>query len=82
MKLFDILFCVLYRNIQRTNKSITEWSTITAISIILLFNLVSILAFLDIPFQAIGKIGMLIVSGSIITANYFYFLKMPNTRNS
>lgn len=74
MKFFDLLFCTFYRNIERTNKSIPEWSTIIAISILLFFNVFCFLSFFDLPIKNIGKIGFLILGGLILFLNYLYFL--------
>ena len=75
MILFKTLFNVLYSFSYKTNKSIAEWSTIIVISILLTFNLISLLVLFDIPIQKIGKGGFKFIPLVFIGLNWLYFLK-------
>jgi len=57
-----------------TNKSIPGWSTIFVISIIIAFNLFSLLIISDFDIKLIGEEGFGIIPLIIIGLNYLYFL--------
>ena len=48
MNFYEFLFARIHSSLYQTNKSITEWSTIVAISVLLFFNIFSIVLFLNI----------------------------------
>ena len=74
-KIYDYVFYSIYKNTSVTNKSIPEWSTIISISIIIAFNLFSILIFFDFDIKLIGEKGFGITPLMIIGLNYLYFLR-------
>ncbi|APY07422.1 hypothetical protein BWZ20_03510 [Winogradskyella sp. J14-2] len=57
-----------------TNKSIPEWSSIFVISIILTFNIFSILVLLDYDLKSIGEKGIKIIPLILIGLSYFLFI--------
>ena len=75
MILFKILFYVLYSFAYRTNKSITEWSTIITISILFTFNLITVLLFMNISIEKIGENGFKSIPVIFIVINWFYFIR-------
>ncbi len=74
IKILDYFFYRLYKNTSVTNKSIPEWSSIIAISIILTFNIFSILVLLDFDLKLIGEKGSKTIPLILIGINYFAFL--------
>lgn len=80
-KIYDYVFYSIYRNTLITNKSIPEWSTIIAISLLLACNVFSILIYIEYDIESIGEKGFgaipLILSG----INYLYFLNNKRYHN-
>jgi hypothetical protein len=74
MKIVDYLFYRLYKNAIPTNKSIPEWSSIFVISIILSFNIFSIIVLLDYDLKLIGEKSFKTIPLILIGLNYFVFL--------
>lgn len=74
-KVYDYVFFSIYRNTSITNKSIPDWSTIIAISMILAFNIFSILIYIEYDIESIGEKGFGAMPLILIGINYFYFLK-------
>lgn len=70
----DYLFYRLYKNAIPTNKSIPEWSSIIVISIILTFNIFSVLVLMDYDIKSIGEKGAKTIPLVLIGLNYFCFL--------
>ena len=73
-KIPDYIFYRLYKNSNVTNKSIPEWSSIFVISIILTFNIFSILVLLDYDLKSIGEKGIKIIPLILIGLSYFLFI--------
>ena len=73
-KIYDYIFYSIYKNTSVTNKSIPGWSTIFVISIIIAFNLFSLLIISDFDIKLIGEEGFGIIPLIIIGLNYLYFL--------
>ena len=75
LNIYEKLYLGIYSSLSRTNKSIPEWSTIISISILLFFNIFTILELINFNFKEVEKntfkFGILI----IIIINWFYFLK-------
>lgn len=74
-KIYDYVFYSIYRNTSITNKSIPDWSTIIAISILLALNIFSILIYIDYDIKSIGKEGFGAIPLILVGLNYLYFLK-------
>jgi len=74
MKIVDYLFYRLYKNAIPTNKSIPEWTSIFVISIILSFNIFSIIVLLDYDLKLIGEKSFKTIPLILIGLNYFVFL--------
>jgi len=64
----------MYEETYRTNKSIPEWSTMIILSLVLMFNIISISIVLDIPIVDYGKIAVFILLTIILIFNYLYFI--------
>jgi len=75
MKVLDILFYVLYSTSNKTNKSIPEWSTIIAISILFSFNIFSLFVLFNVNIESIGKKGFQLIPIILIGLNWNLFLK-------
>ena len=71
---YNFFYSRIYKSLNKTNKSIPEWSSMLAISFFMGFNIISILGFLNYPFRSIEKIGFLAIPLSIAVLNYFYFI--------
>ncbi|TGV00246.1 hypothetical protein [Flavivirga rizhaonensis] len=74
MNFYDYYFYRMYKSTNITNKSIPEWSTIIAISILFAINLFSILISCEYPIESIGEEGFGAIPLIIVALNYFYFL--------
>ena len=74
-KIYDYVFYSIYRNTGITNKSIPDWSTIIAISILLSMNIFSILIYIKYDIESIGETGFVSIPLLLIGINYLYFLK-------
>lgn len=75
MRLLNILFYRLFSFAYKTNKSVTEWSTIITMSILFTLNVISISVFFNVSIEAIGKNGFRLLPVLFIVLNWFYFLK-------
>jgi len=71
---YNFYYSRIYNSLNKTNKSIPEWSTMLAISIFLGFNIISVLGFFNFPFKSIGKIGFFMIPILMAILNYFYFI--------
>ena len=80
-KIYDYVFYSIYRNTSIINKSIPDWSTIFAISMILAFNVFSILIYIEYDIESIGKKGFGAIPLILIGINYLYFLKNNRYEN-
>lgn len=74
MNFYEFLFARIHSSLYQTNKSITEWSTIVAISVLLFFNIFSIVLFLNIKITPDDEDSFKFLILVIIGLNYFYFL--------
>jgi len=77
-KIYDYVFYSIYRNTSITNKSIPDWSTIIAISILLALNIFSILIYAKYDIESIGEKGFGAIPLILIGINYLYFLKIKD----
>lgn len=73
-KYYDLLFYRMYKVTYRTNKSITEWSTIIWMSVLLSLNVFSLLIYFDFPIAKLKRIGFMAIPLLIIILNYLCFL--------
>lgn len=80
-KIYDYVFYSIYRNTSITNKSIPDWSTIIAISMLLANNIFSILIYIEYDIESIGRQGFGIIPIILIGINYLYFLKNKRYQN-
>ncbi len=71
---YNFYYSRIYKSLNKTNKSIPEWSSMLAISIFLAFNIFTVLGFFNFPFKSIGKIGFFMIPISMAILNYFYFI--------
>jgi len=71
---FDLLFYRAFKISSRTNKTITEWSTIIWISILFSLNVFSIIIYSDFPIMNLKREGFMAIPVVFIILNYFYFL--------
>jgi hypothetical protein len=74
MNFYEFLFARIHNSLYQTNKSITEWSTIVSISILLFFNIFSILLYSNIKITPDDSDYFKFLILVIIGLNYFYFL--------
>ena len=74
MNFYEFLFARIYSSLYQTNKSITEWSTIVSISILLFFNIFSIVLSSNIKITPNDSDSFKFLILAIIGLNYFYFL--------
>lgn len=75
MRLLNILFYRLFSFAYKTNKSVTEWSTIITMSILFTLNVISLSVFFNVSIEAIGKNVFRLLPVLFIVLNWFYFLK-------
>tara|TARA_R110002074_G_C12026241_1_gene617028 strand:- start:83 stop:514 length:432 start_codon:yes stop_codon:yes gene_type:complete len=80
-KIYDYVFYSIYRNTSITNKSIPDWSTIIAISILLALNVFSILIYAEYDIESIGEQGFGAIPLILVGINYLYFLKNKRYQN-
>lgn len=80
-KIYDYVFYSIYRNTSITNKSIPDWSTIIAISILLALNIFSILIYAEYDIEPIGEKGFGAIPLILVGMNYLYFLKNKRYQN-
>ncbi len=80
-KIYDYVFYSIYRNTSITNKSIPDWSTIIAISILLALNIFSILIYAEYDIESIGEKGFGAIPLLLVGINYLYFLKNKRYQN-
>jgi len=73
--IYDYVFYSVYKNTSIINKSIPEWSTIIAISILLALNIFSILLYIEYDIESIGEKVFGAIPLILTGVNYFYFLK-------
>jgi hypothetical protein len=74
MNFYEFLFARIHSSLYQTNKSITEWSTIVSISILLFFNIFSIVLSSNIKITPDDSDSFKFLILAIIGLNYFYFL--------
>ena len=74
MNFYEFLFARIHNSLYQTNKSITEWSTIVSISILLFFNIFSILLYSNIKITPDDSDYFKFLILVIIGLNYFYFI--------
>lgn len=76
MNLYFLIYFWIYQATYRTNKSVIEWSSMITLSVLIYFNFVTLIIYLDGGW--INSLnGKLIFIGGIIgslTINYFIFL--------
>ena len=80
-KIYDYVFYSIYRNTSITNKSIPDWSTIIAISILLALNVFSILIYAEYDIESIGEKGFGAIPLVLVGINYLYFLRNDRYKN-
>ncbi|WP_397363245.1 hypothetical protein [Olleya sp. R77988] len=80
-KIYDYVFYSIYRNTSITNKSIPDWSTIIAISILLAINIFSILIYIEYDIESIGEKGFGVIPLILVGINFLYFLKNKRYQN-
>ena len=80
-KVYDYVFYSIYRNTSVINKSIPEWSTIIAISILIALNIFSILIYTEYDIKSIGEEGFGAIPLLLVGINYLYFLRNDRYKN-
>ncbi|GAA3592555.1 hypothetical protein Q4Q39_05670 [Flavivirga amylovorans] len=80
-KIYDYVFYSIYRNTSITNKSIPDWSTTIAISILLALNVFSILIYAEYDIESIGEKGFGAIPLVLVGINYLYFLRNDRYKN-
>tara|TARA_R110002111_G_scaffold85992_1_gene134733 strand:+ start:282 stop:716 length:435 start_codon:yes stop_codon:yes gene_type:complete len=80
-KIYDYVFYSVYKNTSITNKSIPDWSTIIAISILLAINIFSFLIYVKYDIESIGEKGFGAIPLILTGINYLYFLKNKRYQN-
>ena len=74
MKLYDYVFCIIYLQLNKTNKSIPEWGTIFVISAIQLVNIMTILIYNDVDFASISNKEFSIGAFVLVLINWTIFV--------
>jgi hypothetical protein len=74
MKLLDYTFGILYQQINKTNKSIPEWSSIILISTVQLINLLTVLIYFNIDLPKVSKAKFFIGAFGLLFINWILFL--------
>lgn len=74
MIFFDYIFYRIYRSNNIVNKSIPEWSAIIVMSLILMFNIISVLLYIDYDLKSLNANYLRYSLFVIIGMNYFFFL--------
>ena len=74
-EIYNFVFYRMFKETFTTNRSIPEWSTMIYLSLLIMFNFISICLVLKIPIFDYGKIIIFIIITIILLLNYLYFIK-------